>query len=750
MSVRFCLVVFLLFAAPVYAQTKTWDGGAGTNQWTDGDNWSPDGVPSASDDVVIDGGDVVELSVSATVQSLQLGPSNSSLTIASGQTLNTTNFALGNFGAPSLSGPGALVTDTLSFIAGKLEAGVTVTVSDSATVSGTSWARDIVGSTLVLNGPTAIDGFNPLRMSENAAVEIAPGVVVDLVSDGTIRLLVGEDNVINNAGTIRRTTATGTFGIQPKIANTGLLRVETGTLQFGGGGTVSGGVSPGDFEIAADATLDFEAGTFDFTGADFEGEGTLEFGRVGNVTLSGLYDMGSGTTRVSGAGPTDSLAFGPAMTLTSLGQTVEMTSGSGRLHLGPAPDEMPAELAINGGSIFSNTSALTLQSLSIGNTGASVLAGTGDITTETLSLTAGLISNDPTSELRRTVIVNGEATISGTSWARDLLNVVLVLNGPTTVGGANPLRMRPGATLVIGPDGVFELESDGAIAQLDGAPEPEIINAGVLRKADGTTESIVRVDIVNRGTIDIPALELRLERGLSNEAEGVVTGSGTLDLTNGLVTVTNAGAFAPGGTPGVLTYLGDFDMTAETAVLDVEIGGATAGTEFDQLAVTGTATLDGTLRASFSDFTPSVGDRFLALAATEGVTGAFDAVETPDGIEATVETSAAGAELVITAVVSSESGAEDAGVPDALALHAAYPNPFADQTTLQFDLPETARVHLVVYDVLGREVATLVDGDRPAGVHTAQLRGSGLASGLYVVRFTADERTFTRRVMLAR
>jgi hypothetical protein len=55
-----------------------------------------------------------------------------------------------------------------------------------------------------------------------------------------------------------------------------------------------------------------------------------------------------------------------------------------------------------------------------------------------------------------------------------------------------------------------------------------------------------------------------------------------------------------------------------------------------------------------------------------------------------------------------------------------------------------------VYDVLGREVARLVDGEQDAGHHTATLDGRRLAAGTYLARLVVGELAFTRRLTLAR
>ena len=80
----------------------------------------------------------------------------------------------------------------------------------------------------------------------------------------------------------------------------------------------------------------------------------------------------------------------------------------------------------------------------------------------------------------------------------------------------------------------------------------------------------------------------------------------------------------------------------------------------------------------------------------------------------------------------------------------AFPNPFAQSATVRFAVAEAAEVALVVYDVLGKEVARLAEGEFPAGEHEATFRADGLAPGVYLVHFTADRQVHTRQVMIAR
>jgi hypothetical protein len=78
-----------------------------------------------------------------------------------------------------------------------------------------------------------------------------------------------------------------------------------------------------------------------------------------------------------------------------------------------------------------------------------------------------------------------------------------------------------------------------------------------------------------------------------------------------------------------------------------------------------------------------------------------------------------------------------ATLPTEFALSQNYPNPFNPTTTIRFDLPENSNVLLVVYDVLGRKVAELANGNHPAGYHSAIWNASDVASGIYFARFTS-------------
>jgi len=77
-----------------------------------------------------------------------------------------------------------------------------------------------------------------------------------------------------------------------------------------------------------------------------------------------------------------------------------------------------------------------------------------------------------------------------------------------------------------------------------------------------------------------------------------------------------------------------------------------------------------------------------------------------------------------------------------------YPNPFNPSTTVNFSVPERTNVSLKVYDMLGREVANLVNGTKEAGSYSVDFNASKLASGLYIYTLKAGSSSMSKKMML--
>jgi len=88
----------------------------------------------------------------------------------------------------------------------------------------------------------------------------------------------------------------------------------------------------------------------------------------------------------------------------------------------------------------------------------------------------------------------------------------------------------------------------------------------------------------------------------------------------------------------------------------------------------------------------------------------------------------------------------DSTLPDAVALNQNYPNPFNPTTQITYELPQQTDVRLTVYDMIGRQVATLVNETVQAGVHNVNFDASSLSSGVYIYRLQTGSTTLSRKL----
>ena len=87
-------------------------------------------------------------------------------------------------------------------------------------------------------------------------------------------------------------------------------------------------------------------------------------------------------------------------------------------------------------------------------------------------------------------------------------------------------------------------------------------------------------------------------------------------------------------------------------------------------------------------------------------------------------------------------------VPAEFVLEQNYPNPFNPSTEIVYSLPVQSNVEIKIYDVLGREVATLVDQTQNAGKYSTSFDASDLTSGLYIYRLTSGASVISRKMLL--
>ncbi len=100
--------------------------------------------------------------------------------------------------------------------------------------------------------------------------------------------------------------------------------------------------------------------------------------------------------------------------------------------------------------------------------------------------------------------------------------------------------------------------------------------------------------------------------------------------------------------------------------------------------------------------------------------------------------------VLVTSVANPRS------VPEEFVLQQNYPNPFNPSTEISFGIPKESRVRIEVYNLLGQQVATVLDGIRSAGYHTVRFDAGALTSGMYMYRLTSGETSLFRKMMFVK
>ena len=98
-------------------------------------------------------------------------------------------------------------------------------------------------------------------------------------------------------------------------------------------------------------------------------------------------------------------------------------------------------------------------------------------------------------------------------------------------------------------------------------------------------------------------------------------------------------------------------------------------------------------------------------------------------------------------------GIDDAAIPDVFALHQNYPNPFNPITRINYDLPEDALVNITIYNMMGRQVKTLIHSEQTAGYRNIRWNatnhlGQAVSAGLYIYTIRAGDFRQTKKMVL--
>jgi len=288
------------------------------------------------------------------------------------------------------------------------------------------------------------------------------------------------------------------------------------------------------------------------------------------------------------------------------------------------------------------------------------LNGSDGFTFSELSIwpNAYLIFNDATSITGNFYWNGGTITGNGTTTIEASAEPVYIQDGTTQhILNGHTLTNKAEADWTIGNvvltnnaviinDGIFN--ALGTYSMTGTANESFTNNGSFVKDNLGTTTTTTTVDIpfTNNGTVSIVAGNLNFLQGIDNGENAVINlGDGTLNPGDTLdlasddsligsgtlaANLVSSGTVSPGNSAGSITVQGDYTQSAD-GILEIELGGTGAGTEYDQLIVTGTATMAGTLNVSLiNGFIPQVGDSFTILPYGTR-SGGFSTLNLPEG-----------------------------------------------------------------------------------------------------------------------
>ncbi len=566
--------------------------------------------------------------------------------------------------AGTLEGPGFLsIRNTFFWDGGTItgSGGAELAGTGSGTLSGA--IGPMLLDTRTFNNYGTLDypaTTNMLHLNNNAAFNTYGTFSFD--GDGSI-IADGPSSVgIFPNGVMQKNNGTGVSVIQPAATNNATVFVTSGTLEFAGGGTHNGSFIA-DVGSVTIGTIAFSTSSTTITGAVF-GAGNITF-PSGSTDYDGFFYSIGGKTSITGA----TLTVDADMSTTDFqfdsglmnmignfdmfgtgtwsggtiaqddgeftvvaGATLTIDSANGMTTLDTAVMENDGTVLYTAGSLSAirthRLRALTASpgNLVLSNSSAIFNDGTFDIETDTqiASTTVGSFKTIPAGSA--TPPAQGHKRIS-THRARTLSKHPIALCGcPNDIENFGTLeKTADSGTTDFGP----AFSNDGAVKALAGT-----INflAGYTQNSGSTTLGPGAISVASPNTFDMEG--------------GFLDGNGTLTAD-----IDNYGEIKPGTTSaiGTINITGNYN-SGPPSIVTVKLAGPSAG-QFDQVTITGSATLDGTFNATFlGGYIPTTGTTTWPVMTYASETGTFATVNLPTYSTGTVTSATNPTAFDLTAV----------------------------------------------------------------------------------------------------
>lgn len=542
-------------------------------------------------------------------------------------------------------------TGTLDFNAGYIQSSGTTVINGGAIdtagpgldLSGDlDWLSGPINGPLTTHGTTTVAGPGPHDLNglwtNDGNVTWSSGDVggsgtFNNLSGGSVDVTGGDAFMvaINNAGDITK-SAGGVSTFSGGLNNAGTLTVNAGEVQL-----------PAGYTQAAAGTTVIDGGDLRGGGPGLNIAGTLDWrsGKVIGATLNT-----TDTTLLSGPAPKAvDTTWNNSGTVSWAGSDIV---GTGQLNNGPtgvvnaSTDHDFAVNVVNLGTIAKVSSA-----------GTTTFSGN-------LS-NAGMLDTGP-----------GTVSVSGLfDWqAGTVAGTLLETYGPTTLSTASTKSLASvwnnhgvanwAAGSVAGAGTLNNLSTGTFNVTTPGSFAPAVNNTGLLANNPGAGTTVFASAVQNAADVRAQSGTLHLAGGyahgaptaravlaggnIQGPAGGLVLNDGQL-VGNGSIVghlLNPGGVVSPGASPGLISVLGNY-VQGPAGTLLIELAGTTQGSQYDALAVQGSAALNGTLDVTYlPPYTALTSDNFYPVTAVAGLTGDFSTQNLPTGMITTLDSPTAG------------------------------------------------------------------------------------------------------------
>ncbi|MFN9281865.1 MAG: filamentous hemagglutinin N-terminal domain-containing protein, partial [Betaproteobacteria bacterium] len=484
---------------------------------------------------------------------------------------------------------------------------------------GLNWSGNVVpGNTSIvyIHAPVSVNLTGGTQ--EVAALNMVSGSSLNMSGTSSASLTINGTGGASNLGGIVTVGDNFTLGLQGNATLGGTLTVSTGTLNLTG-------------------TLNVPTGTLNLSSNHFTRSG------AGRITPSS-----TGVVNIVGSLTTASLA----------GAFAGRTGGEVRLLAGGALNNANATLDIGSGGLFGTGGLTSVGGTILGGTltsgddtalvsnfgtldgvtiGSNLTLGPGGTTQVYLRNTTTLANGITLNAGNRYLLFEPDASVVTPGTAALAMSGAELYLGYTSSSGGT-LTVGSGIT-VRGYGAIYPYDSNSPTLLVNGTLQADtagqtllvnpgtLVNNGVLKVSAGTLAVAADTTLTQSGILEVASSSTFAKAGGFTNT-GTIVGSGTVDVGSG--TLTNNAVLRPGGagTAGRLTVAGHVALgSSGTLELDV-LGATTAGTHYDQLAVSGNVTLDGVVRfTEGTGFKTRFSDTLTALTHAS-VTGNFSAVTT--------------------------------------------------------------------------------------------------------------------------